>query len=239
MKEKQDGVMKILPNDLQAEQSVIGACLIDPEAVIIANEILAKEDFYREDNKIIFSCICSLYGKNEPIDIITIKNELSSIGKFESVGGIEYIAKLPEMVPTTANVEKYINIIKDKAIKRNLINMSNEISKLSFDPTVETELLTETAERKIFEITQKKNIKGVSNLKELLVESLSKLEDVYNNGKKKGISTGFGDIDRRMGGLKGSELIILAARPGMRKISVCTKYSHKCGKKRKSSCTYI
>jgi len=209
--------MKILPNDLEAEQSVIGACLIDEDSVSSSIEILIHEDFYREDNKIIFSCINSLYSRNLPIDIITVKNELSLIGKLESVGGIEYIASLPEKVPTTANVNQYINIIKQKAIKRNLINLSNEISKLSFDPTVKTNELTELAEKRIFEITQKKNIKGASKLKNLIVESINKLENIHNNGAQKGIPTGFADIDRRMGGLKGSELIILAARPGMGK----------------------
>ena len=209
--------MKIMPSDIEAEQSVLGSCLIDENAVAQAMEVLAKDDFYREDNKVIFDCINSMYSRNEPIDIITLKSELELIGKLEAVGGLEYIAELPEKVPTTANVEKYINIIKQKAIKRNLIDMSNEISKLSFDTTIETEKLTELAEREIFKITQKKNMKGVSRLSDLVLESINKLEDVYNNGNKKGIPTGFIDIDKRMGGLKGSELIILAARPGMGK----------------------
>lgn len=209
--------MKIMPRDIESEQSVLGSCLIDENAVAEAMEVLTKDDFYREDNKMIFDCISSMYSRNEPIDIITLKNELELIGKLEAVGGLEYIADLSEKVPTTANVEKYINIIKQKAIKRNLIDMSNEISKLSFDNTIETEKLTELAEREIFKITQKKNMKGVSKLSDLILESINKLEDVYNNGNKKGIPTGFIDIDKRMGGLKGSELIILAARPGMGK----------------------
>lgn len=209
--------MKILPHDLEAEQSVIGSCIIDENAVASSIEILSQDDFYREDNKIIFSCIQSLFKKNESIDIITLKDELCSIGKFEQVGGLEYISYLPDKVPTTANIEKYIKIVKEKAIARNLIAMSNEIAKLGFDPTIGIEKLTETAERKIFEITQKKNIKGASKLKDLMIASINNLEEIYNNGKKKGISTGFIDIDKRMGGLKGSELIILAARPGMGK----------------------
>lgn len=212
-----ENYMKVLPNDLEAEQSVLGSCLIDNNSITSSIETLIPEDFYREDHKIIFSCIVSLFSRNEPIDVITLKNELSSIGKVEKVGGLEYIASLPDKVPTTANVEKYIKIIKEKAIARNLINISNEIAKLGFDPTINTEELTEKAERKIFEITQKKNAKGASKLKDLLVTSVSNLEDLYNNGKKKGIPTGFISVDRRMGGLKGSELIILAARPGMGK----------------------
>ena len=209
--------MKIIPSDTEAEQSVLGACLIDEKSITKAEEILVKEDFYREDNKIIFECISNMYARNMPVDIITIKSELEQIGKLEAVGGIDYIAKLPEKVPTTANVEKYIDIIKEKAIRRNLIQMTNEIAEKCYDPLVDNDQLTDYAESKIYQITQKKNIKGASSMKELLVESINKLEDVYNNGKKKGIPTGFIDIDRRMGGLKGSELIILAARPGMGK----------------------
>lgn len=209
--------MKAMPNDIEAEQSVLGSCLIDANAIVDALETLVKDDFYREDNKIIFDCISSMNLRNEPVDIITLKNELKLRGKLDAIGGIEYIASLPDRVPTTANVEKYIYIVKQKAIKRKLIEMCNEISKKSFDDMVSTENLTDYAERKVYEITQRKDIKGASKLSDLLVDSINKLEDVYNNGNKKGIPTGFIDIDRRMGGLKGSELIILAARPGMGK----------------------
>lgn len=226
-----ENYLKIMPNDLEAEQSVIGSCLIDTEAVIEAIETLVENDFYREDHKIIYRCINNLFSRNEPIDIITLKDEISSIGKYEQVGGIEYIAKLPDKVPTTANVKKYIKIVKEKAIARNLINMSNEISKLAFDTTVNIDELIEISEKKIFDITQKKNIKGVSKLKDLLVESVNKLEETYNKGIKKGISTGFIDIDRRMGGLKGSELIIVAARPAMGKsafvLNIATNVAYK------------
>lgn len=226
-----ENYLKIMPNDVEAEQSVIGSCLIDTEAVIESINTLVENDFYREDHKIIYRCISNLFSRNEPIDIITLKDEISSIGKYEQVGGTEYIAKLPDKVPTTANVNKYIKIVKEKAIARNLINMSNEISKLAFDPTVNTDELIELSEKKIFDITQKKNIKGVSKLKDLLVESVNELEETYNKGIKKGISTGFIDIDRRMGGLKGSELIIVAARPAMGKsafvLNIATNVAYK------------
>ncbi|MBR3249462.1 MAG: replicative DNA helicase [Clostridia bacterium] len=225
--------MKVMPNNLEAEQSVIGACLIDEDAIMQSFEVLNKDDFYREDHKIIFGCIGSLIARNDPVDIITLKDELSSVGKLEEIGGIEYIASLPEKVPTTANVGKYINIIKEKAIKRNLINMSNEISKMSFDDMIQTDELTELAEKRIYEITQKKNIKGASKLSDLIIDSINKLEDLYNNGKKKGLSTGFIDIDRRMGGLKGSELIILAARPGMGKSAFALNIATNVAKKEK------
>lgn len=221
----------MIPNDIEAEQSVLGSCLVDLNAVTSAVETLTEEDFYRKDHKIIFKGINNLFSKNEPIDIITLKDEISSMGQYEQVGGIEYIANLPEKVPTTANVNKYITIVKQKAIARNLINMSNEISILAFDTTTDIDELIAITEKKIFEITQKKNAKGVSKLKDLLVDSINNLENLYNNGNKKGISTGFVDIDRRMGGLRGSELIIVAARPAMGKsafvLNIATHVAYK------------
>lgn len=221
----------MIPNDIEAEQSVLGSCLVDLNAVTSAVETLTEEDFYRKDHKIIFKGIDNLFSKNEPIDIITLKDEISSMGQYEQVGGIEYIANLPEKVPTTANVNKYITIVKQKAIARNLINMSNEISILAFDTTTDIDELIAITEKKIFEITQKKNAKGVSKLKDLLVDSITNLENLYNNGNKKGISTGFVDIDRRMGGLRGSELIIVAARPAMGKsafvLNIATHVAYK------------
>lgn len=221
----------MIPNDIEAEQSVLGSCLVDLNAVTSAVETLTEEDFYRKDHKIIFKGINNLFSKNEPIDIITLKDEISSMGQYEQVGGIEYIANLPEKVPTTANVNKYITIVKQKAIARNLINISNEISILAFDTTTDIDELIAITEKKIFEITQKKNAKGVSKLKDLLVDSITNLENLYNNGNKKGISTGFVDIDRRMGGLRGSELIIVAARPAMGKsafvLNIATHVAYK------------
>ena len=112
---------KIPPNDVESEQAVIGSMLTDKEAVSAAIEVLKPEDFYREDNRTIFEAILNLYGRSEPIDIITLKSELSSMGKFEAVGGLEYIAELPDKVPTTANVEQYIKIVEEKSVLRNLI----------------------------------------------------------------------------------------------------------------------
>ena len=107
---------KIPPNDVEAEQAVLGSMLTDKDAVIAAIEVLKPEDFYREDNKIIYTAVQSLYNRAEPVDIITLKSELTSMGKFDSIGGLEYLAELPEKVPTTANVDKYIKIVEEKSI---------------------------------------------------------------------------------------------------------------------------
>lgn len=146
---------KIPPNDIEAEQAVIGSMLTDKEAVSLAIEKLKEDAFYREDNKLIYSAILNLYNRAEPIDIITLKSELQSMGVFEKVGGLEYIAKLPDKVPTTANVEKYIKIVEEKYVLRSLIKTANEIIDLGYEQTEEVENIMDNAEKKIFRYNAK------------------------------------------------------------------------------------
>lgn len=115
---------KIPPSDIEAEQAVLGSMLIDKDAVVSAIEVLKPDDFYREDNKAIYGAILNLYNRAEPVDIITLKAELVSLGKFDVVGGLEYLASLPDMAPTSANIEKYIKIVEEKSMLRNLIRNS-------------------------------------------------------------------------------------------------------------------
>ena len=124
---------KIPPHDIEAEQAILGCMLTDKDAVLSAIVVLIEESFYREDNRAIYSAILSLYSRNEPVDIITVKAELVEQGNFERVGGLEYLAELPERVPTTANVEKYIKIVDEKATLRSLIQTSNELIALGYD----------------------------------------------------------------------------------------------------------
>ena len=209
---------KVPPHDLEAEQAVIGSMLTDKEAVIAAIETLSDEDFYREDNRIIYSAIMNLYNRGEPIDIITLKSELSSMGKFEAVGGLEYLAELPEKVPTTANVDKYIKIVEEKSTLRTLIKTANELITLGYDPTQEVEELMDNAEKKIFGVMQSRTQKSYSSMKDILVETFIELEQLYNRKEHiTGVPTGFIDLDYKTAGLHGSELILVAARPAMGK----------------------
>ena len=209
---------KIPPHDIEAEQAILGCMLTDKDSVISAIEVLKEDAFYREDNRAIYAAILSLYAKSEPIDIITVKAELVESGSFERVGGLEYLASLPERVPTTANVDKYIKIVDEKAMLRNLINSANELVALGFNETEEVDQIMDMAEKKIFDLSQKKNAKGYTHLKDVLVESFAKLEELYNQkGRLSGISTGFSDLDLKTSGLHNSDLIIVAARPAMGK----------------------
>ena len=209
---------KIPPHDIDAEQAVLGSMLTDKEAVNAAIESLKEDAFYRDDNRIIFQAIVNLYSKSEPIDIITLKDELESMDKFEQVGGYEYLASLPDKVPTTANVQKYIKIVEEKSILRNLIKTANEIIELGYDPTEDVEDIMDGAEKKIFDIMQSKNQKGYTPIKDVLVESFTKLEELYNRKQHiTGVPTGFAELDYKTAGLHGSELILVAARPAMGK----------------------
>ena len=209
---------KIPPHDIEAEQAVIGSMLTDFEAVVTAIEMLKPEDFYREDNKIIFVAIVSLFNKGEPVDIITVKSELESMGKFDNVGGIEYLAELPDKVPTTANVTKYIKIVEEKSTLRQLIKTANEIIDLGYDTTEDVDSIIEGAEKKIFDTIQNKNTKSYSAMKDILVDSFTQLEELYNRKQHvTGVPSGFSELDYKTAGFHGSELILIAARPAMGK----------------------
>ncbi len=226
---------KIPPHDIEAEQAILGCMLTDRDSVISAIEVLKEDAFYREDNRAIYAAILSLYSKSEPIDIITVKAELVETGNFERIGGLEYLAGLPERVPTTANVDKYIKIVDEKAMLRNLISSANELVALGYDETEEVDRIMDMAEKKIFDLAQKKNTKGYTPIKDVLVESFAKLEELYNQkGHLSGTSTGFIDLDYKTSGLHNSDLIIVAARPAMGKsafaINIATNVAVQSGK---------
>ena len=209
---------KVPPNDIEAEQAILGSMLTDKDAVISAIEVLKEEDFYRADNRAIYGAILNLYSRAEPIDIITVKAELESLGKFEQVGGLEYLAMLPDKVPTTANAMKYVNIVEEKSTLRSLIKTANEIIELGYDPTEDVTDVMENAEKKIFNIMQNKDKKSYSPIKDILVDSFTQLEELYNRKQHiTGVPTGFTELDYKTAGFHGSDLILIAARPAMGK----------------------
>lgn len=192
--------------------------LTDKDAVIAALEVLKPDDFYREDNKAIYEAIFNLYNKAEPVDIITVKSELESLGKFESVGGLEYIATLPDKAPTSANVEQYIKIVDEKSILRSLIKTANEIIDLGYNQTEEVEDIMGVAEKKIFDILKQRTQSTYTPIKDVLIETFAQIEKLYNKSESiTGIPTGFIELDYKMAGLQNSDLILIAARPAMGK----------------------
>ena len=214
----QELIGRIPPSSIEAEQSVLGALLIDKEAVPVVTEVLRADDFYRQDHKEIFDAILDLFEKGKPIDIISTKEQLNLRGSLESIGGIEYLSNVVDMVPTTANVKHYAKIIEEKSILRKLIRASNEIINSGFEAADEVSIIVDQAQKKIFDILQRRSSQGFCPIKDVLVEAFDRLEELYNaKGCITGIPTGFADLDNKTSGLHPADLVLIAARPAMGK----------------------
>lgn len=213
-----DVLNKVLPNDLIAEQAILGSMLVDKDAVSCAVEVLKSDDFYREDNKEIYSAMIEVYTTGRQIDMITLKEQLKLRGTLEKVGNVAYIATLIDNVPTTSNVESYIKIVEEKSTLRKLIKVANDIIKLGYSQTEEVDTIVEQTEKKVFDVLQDRNTKGYESIKQVLINVFDELEDMYQNKRKmSGIESGFIDLDSKISGLNPSDLLIVAARPAMGK----------------------
>ncbi len=196
--------------------------LINQEAINIAIEQLNPEDFYKEANKEIFQAIIELYSRNEPVDIITLSEELKKRGTLENVGGVSYLASLSGGVAISSNIKYYCDIVEEKSILRRLIVSCDEIMAKSYEGSEGgVNSIIEQAEKNIFDITQGKHRDGFVPIKEVLLESFSKIEEMAaHEGELTGLTTGFIDIDSKLSGMQKSDLILLAARPSMGKTAL-------------------
>lgn len=211
-------VNKVQPNDTLAEQAVLGSMLVSKDAVQAAVEVLKPEDFYREDNKEIYAAMMDIYSVGREIDMITVIEQLKLRGTLERVGGPQNLSTLIDNVPTTSNIERYVEIVEQKATSRSLIKVTNDIMKVSYAQTEELDTIIEQAEKGIFDLAQNRNSKSYSGMKEILVTTLDSIEKMYDNKEKlSGIESGFIDLDEKISGLNNSDLIIVAARPAMGK----------------------
>jgi|LFRM01.1.fsa_nt_gb replicative DNA helicase len=211
---------RIPPHSLEAEQSVLGSMLLDKEAVAAAAEVLQGEDFYSDAHKEIYEAILDIYDRGEPVDLVTLAEELRQRGTLEAAGGGTYISDLAMAVPSTANVGYYIRIVEEKSILRKLISASNEIIKESYEASEDLDIIIDHAEKKIFDISQKKNARSFESIKTILLETYAQIEELTKNkGKIVGVPTGFYDFDMRTSGLHPSDFILIAARPSMGKTS--------------------
>ena len=209
---------KLPPHSLEAEQSVLGAMIVDKEAINTAVEIIMPDDFYKEANKEIYETILELYNKNEPVDLITLSEEMKRRNTLDSVGGIGYLTSLSGGVATTANVEYYCKIVEEKSTLRQLIKSCDEIVSKSYENSEDVNAIIEKAEKNIFDITQGRNRDGFFPIKDVLLESFTKIEELSMKGDGlTGLTTGFIDIDEKLSGLQKSDLV-LAARPSMGKL---------------------
>lgn len=210
-----------LPQSIEAEMSVLGAMLLDNEVINLIISILNKQSFYKTAHQELFQTILELYDTGQVVDLVILREELKRRSLLEKVGGVEYLIELEEAVPTIGNVEYYASIVREKAIKRNLIEVAANIQKQSFDESTDTDNLLDTSERAIFDITQKKFNTISTKINEILKETFSRIENLHDRQSRlTGLSTGFYDLDDLTCGLQASELIIVAARPSMGKTSL-------------------
>ena len=216
---------RIPPHNIEAEQSVLGAMILDKEAIIIVSEILKSEDFYKEAHREIYEAVIDLYNKDEPVDLVTLSEELSGRGTLEALGGVTYLSDLSTSGILTSNAKYYAKIVAEKALLRRLIKASSEIIEKGYDAE-EADMLLDLAEKNIFNISQNINKEGFSPIKEILLETFDRIEELYSSkGGITGLSTGFVDLDRKTSGLQKSDLILIAGRPAMGKtafsINIC------------------
>lgn len=213
-------MQRIPPNSVEAEQSVLGAMLLDKEAISTATELISGEDFYREAHKEIFEAIVDIYDRGEPVDLITLTEKLKARNTLDAVGGITFLTKLMDAVPTTHNVKHYAKIIEDKSLLRRLIKSSNEIISKSYQASEDIGEIIDDAEKGIFSISLNRSTQGFTHVKNILNVNFDKIEELYlNKGKITGVPTGFNDLDGKLSGLQKSDLILVAARPSMGKSS--------------------
>ena len=213
---------KIPPQNLDAEQSVLGAMLIDKEAAVKVIELLRPQDFYRDANGHVFAAILNLFNRGEAVDLITLSEELRQTDLLDQVGGVSYVAGLANSVPTSANVEQYARIVEEKSLLRRLISVSTRIAQLGYEAGEEVESLLDRAEQMIFELAERKTHSSFVPLKAVLMQTFERIEFLHQNkGGIIGVPSGFNDLDRITSGFQPSDLIIVAARPSMGKTAFC------------------
>ena len=214
------GFNRIPPHHVEAEQSILGSILIDRQALSDVSGRLKPEAFYLEKHRELYEVILELYEDSQPVDIITVSDALAKRGTLEKVGDVDYIAHLPNSVPTTANVLHYVSIVEDKALLRNLIDVSGKITDLSYQGSMEGTDVLATAEKSIFDLSQGLSRTGLEPLNTLLDTTFSKLEELCRRkGELTGVPSGFIDLDRKTTGFQKSDLILIAARPSIGKTS--------------------
>ena len=210
-------IEKLPPQSVEAEQSVLGAMLLEKEAIVKAAKILRPEDFYREAHRTIYSAMLSLYDRGEAVDLVTLCEELRRQGSLDDVGGTSYITMLANLVPTTANVEYYARIVEEKSVLRQLIRVCTEVVTRCYEGQQDLGHLLDDAERRITELSLRRSSQGFVKLKDVLMSTLDRLMQMVESGQGTGIPSGYSDIDRFTAGLQPSDLLIIAARPSVGK----------------------
>ena len=208
------------PHDLDAEQSVLGAMLINPNAITAVAESLSAEDFYRDTHRLIYKAALTLYDKGQEVDVVTLSAQLERDGVLERAGGREFIHTLAEFVPAAANAAHYAGIVREQSVLRALIRVGNEIAELGYQHPGDTPTLLDKCEQKVFAIQQSRRTSEFQHIRDVLIRNFEHLDAIQREQGVSGVATGFETIDRLTGGFQRANLIVLAARPGVGKTSL-------------------
>lgn len=234
-KKEQNSIGKLPPQNIEAEQSLIGCLLLDKEAIYKVTDVINSEDFYHNSHKEIFQAMVDLFTNQEPIDIITLSNKLEEKKLIKEIGGRSYLAQLSNTVATSANTVYYANLIQKKATLRRLQVSASEIMDLSFEEEREIDEVLDQAEKKIFSVSRKYLKNSFLGIESLLSEAFERIDELHKrSGKLRGLSTGFYDLDNLLAGLQKSDLVILAARPSVGKTSLALDLARQAAIKNKA-----
>ncbi len=211
-------IKRIMPNNLEAEQSVIGSMIMDREAIIMASEVLIREDFYHQQYGVLFEAMVELFNEEQPVDVVTLQNRLREKDVPAELSSMEFVGELVTAVPTSANIKYYANIVKEKAMLRRLIKVNEEIANLCYLDRDSVEDIMAETEKQIFNLLQNRSGEDFVPIKQIVINALERIEQASKKkGNVTGIATGFVDLDYRTSGLQPSDLVLVAARPSMGK----------------------
>ena len=211
-------ITRIPPHSVESEQSILGSILLDKDAIITVAETITPSDFYKDAHRVIYESMMDLNNKNEPIDMVTLTDELRKRGYLDDIGGVTYLTSLSTIVPTTSNVKYYADIVKEKSVLRQLIKASNDIINLGYGSGESAENVLDFAEKKIFDISQERTNDDFKPINQVLMDTYDMIESIYSNKSDvTGVTTGFKDLNKKINGLQRTDLILVAARPAMGK----------------------
>lgn len=222
-----DQPTNIPPQNTEAESSLLGAILIDSDAIVKVADIVRPQDFYDERHAHIYEAALKLYEKHSPIDVLTLSDQLKNTGMLDIIGGAGYLTELTNFVPTAAHADRYAEIISQKSMRRRLIKASKAITDMGHDESKSLQELIEDAETKLFEVSERQVTQDISSLESILSSSFDRLDELHKDkGKLRGIPTGYKDLDNILAGLQPSDLFVLAARPSMGKTAFVLNLAH-------------